>query len=67
MPNLRELSSAELFILGRLVDVAEEIIEGAVYFNIDVNSNMYGFDLDRFDIHFMFGAGRAEAENQCQA
>jgi hypothetical protein len=66
MPNLRELSSAELFILGRFVDVAEKIIKGAVYFNIDVDGDMNGFDLDRLDIHFVLGTGGTEAEKQGQ-
>lgn len=59
-----------LYILGRLIDIGEEIIQGPIHPDIDINGYMDWLHLDRrhfhlaAGLHLVLGAAQAGKEKQ---
>lgn len=45
-----------------LVQIAEEIVKGAIDFDVDIDGDMNGFNFDWFYLNLMPGAGRLAKE-----
>ena len=49
-------------VMLNLVQIAEEIVQGAIDFDVDIDGDMNGFDFHWFYLNLMPGAGKLAQE-----